>query len=59
MLLVWGGVTHRLTHSSHPWWHCVHPPWGTVVALLLLYLPTPKVAAGRAWSSLIVYLICD
>jgi len=30
-------VTHRLTHSSHPWWHCVHPPCGTVVALLLLH----------------------
>jgi len=47
----------RLTHSSHPWCHCVHPPWGTVVALLLL--PPYQVAAGRAWSSLLVYLICD
>ena len=50
-------MTDYLTHSSHPWCHCVHPPWGTVVALLLRP-PCVQVAAGRAWSSL-VYLICD
>ena len=46
-----------IIHSSHHWCHCIHLPWGTVVALLLLP-PYAQVAAGRAWSSL-VYLICD